>query len=85
MKYLLIENNEHGDGATVTVCDTVEERNRKTLEVIYGAPLRLSPDMEDGALAELDKLKDVGELHFEGDPGLQWLDVCELRYSNSTL
>jgi len=85
MKYILIENNEPGDGATVTVCDTVEERNRKTLEAIYGTPLKLTPDMEAGALAELVELKENGELHFEGDPGLRWLDAGEVKCPNTKL
>ena len=82
MKFILIENNDPGYGVTVTVCDTVEERNRKTLEAIYGAPLKLTPDMEGCALAALAELKENGELHFEGDPGLQWLDACEVKCPN---
>lgn len=79
MNYLLIEDNEPGQGATVTICSTAAARNRATLKAIYGAPLRLTPDMEACALSQLMELKEHGVLHFEGDPSIRWMDACAVN------
>lgn len=77
MKYILIEDNEPEDGATVTICDTKEQRDAATIEAIYGN--RLSPGNELEAQADLEELRESGELSFEGDPCVRWVDACEVR------
>lgn len=80
MKYLLIEDND-GPGAKVTICDTPEERNRRTLEVIYGDSVGVAQH-QDAAASDLDTLEDERTLSFEGDPSIHWIDATEV-VSNS--
>ena len=78
MKYLLIENNESGDGATVTICATPQERRIATLAAVFGASF-IDSTQEDEANKILNKLSEDGALDFEGDSGLLWVDACEVK------
>ena len=48
---------------------TAEEREARTIELIYGDALNCDRDCWDKERAEL---LDRGSLTFEGDPGLEW-------------
>lgn len=76
MKYLLIEDTD-GPGSRVTICDTPEERNRRTLEAIFGDPEEVDKALREGC-ADLVTLEDERTLSFEGDPSLHWIDAVEV-------
>lgn len=81
MKYLLIE---HGDGATLTICDTPELREAATIEAIFGnVDAANEPEYRDEANGYLELLRDSYRLDFEGDPPLEWLDAAEVKNRSS--
>jgi hypothetical protein len=77
MKYLLIEDTDE-PGARVTICDTLEDRNRRTLETIYGS-LEEAAKHQEAADADLETLADERTLSFEGDPSIHWIDAIEIE------
>jgi tRNA U34 5-carboxymethylaminomethyl modifying GTPase MnmE/TrmE len=78
MKYILIENNEPEQGCTVTIFDTAGQRDRATIKAIYADGMSAANELE--AQADLEELRVSGELNFEGDPGLRWIDACEVKH-----
>ena len=71
MKYLLIEHGDGTDEAVLTICDTPETRERLTRAAISDEPSDADSDIE--------QLRENGIVHFEGDPSLEWLNVCAIR------
>jgi hypothetical protein len=71
MKYLLIEHGDGTDEAVMTICDTPETRERLTRAAISDEPSDADSDIE--------QLRENGIVHFEGDPSLEWLNVCAIR------
>ena len=85
MKYILIEYND-GQAATLTICDGSEERDALTVAAIYGERLnQLSPEQRREAQSDLQELRERGELNFEGDPGLRWIEALEVKCPNTLL
>lgn len=74
MKYILNEHTDTPNVSRITICDTEEQRNKATLEAIFG-----TEDYEgEAGDAYLNELRENFILTFEGDPGLEWINACEV-------
>jgi len=69
MKYLLVENGESNDPNIVRIFNTPQERITATREAIMG------PNNEGIECPDLEVLADEGQVDYEGDPSLRWIDA----------
>lgn len=68
LKYYLLEKGHSHAENTLHTFDSLNEREDKTKELIYGGKDEDTPGWD----SYLQELTETGSLEFEGDPGLEW-------------
>lgn len=78
MKYLLLEHWTDLSEVypRISIFDTAEARDKETLFQIFGEGIE---GHEEEAEKYLAKLRETGNLEFEGDAGLSWQECHELK------
>lgn len=81
LKYYLLEKGHAYNENTLHVFDSLNEREDKTQEVIFGPDWKT--DECPGWDKYLQELTETGSLEFEGDPGLEWFTAWPASCPNT--